>query len=87
MNVRIHIERLVLDGLTLDAANANALQEAIEAGLRTLALERGAELAQLSAADRVQAPAITLGSPLAPQTAGAQIASSLWASLVPGGTP
>ena len=85
MNVRIHIERLVIDGLALDAASADALQAAIESSLHALALEQGGELVNLSAAHRLHAPAIELASPLVPQTAGAQIASSLWAGLAPGG--
>lgn len=41
MNVRLHIEHLILDGLPIEAAQAPAVQGAVEAELSRLLTERG----------------------------------------------
>jgi hypothetical protein len=41
MNVSLHIERLVLEGLPVEAADAPALQAAVEAELTRLLAEQG----------------------------------------------
>lgn len=41
MNVHLHIQRLILDGLPLDTAQGPAVQAAVEAELVRLIAERG----------------------------------------------
>lgn len=41
MNVRLHIQRLTLDGLPLDAGQGPAVRAAVEAELKRLIAERG----------------------------------------------
>jgi hypothetical protein len=41
MNINLHIERLILDGITIDTADCQALQVAVEAELTRCLSENG----------------------------------------------
>lgn len=41
MNIRVHIERLILEGLPIDAEHGPAMQAALEAELTRILAERG----------------------------------------------
>lgn len=83
MNVNLHIERLILDGLPFDAHRRAALQSEIQIELARLLTEGGirenwrggAAVPNLRAA-AVQFPAATGGEPL-----GRQIARSIYGSI------
>jgi hypothetical protein len=83
MNISLHIERLVLDGLPLRDGHGPALQAALEAELSRLLEQHG--LAELSggAVPQLNAAAIQLSPDAPPARWGAQIAQSLHASFAP----
>lgn len=68
MNVHVHIERLVLDGLTLGPGDAGRVRAAVEAELGRLLADGGVapELRSGGALPGVTTPSITLGPPGAP---------------------
>src|SRR6266852_529340 len=79
MNITVHIERLVLEGLPVGSHDAPAVQAAVEAELSRLlsqggiasSLRRGADLHYL------RADSLSLRHCARPVTIGAQIASAL----------
>lgn len=83
MNIKLHIERLVLEGLEMDRRNAPQIQEAVEAELTRLltngglssALNAGAALA------RVPASAIQLRRENSTADLGQQIARSVYGRI------
>lgn len=87
MNIHLHIERLILRGLSLDAADTAALQAAVEIELaRSLSTHGVApRLREAGHYPRMPAPAILVGaSPDARQKArstGAQIGSSVYRAV------
>jgi hypothetical protein len=83
MNVNLHIEQLVLDGLPLPAAQGPALQAALQAELTRLLRERGLEGVAGGAVPQLTAAPIQISAGSAPRLWGAQIARSLHQSLAP----
>jgi hypothetical protein len=87
MNVRLHIERLVLDGLELERGHEPLLRAALEAELTRLIADGGGGGANhLRAAagmvPRLSAPGIeTAGGGGEPAQLGRQIARSVYDSL------
>lgn len=83
MNVQLHIERLVLDGLDLGTAQPQQLQAAIESELARLLGEGGVApaLAGGTALARIAVPAIQMqrGEPVA--SAGARIAAAVYGGI------
>jgi hypothetical protein len=81
MNIRLHIERLVLDGLPVTRAEAPRVKAAMEAELGRLLSEGGvsSELAAGGATPSVNAADIHV-SP-APTRLGTQIAQSVYAGI------
>ena len=83
MNIRIHIERLVLDGLPIECLAATQVQAAVEAELARLLAE--GEIAPTfrsgGALPRVQAGTITLARETQPAGIGQQIAQSVYAAV------
>jgi hypothetical protein len=83
MTVHLHIERLVLDGLPLEAADGPAVQAAVEAELTRLlseegvgpGLQRGGALASLRGTD------VELPSAPDPGTVGREIGGAVHRSL------
>ena len=83
MNITLHIERLVLDGIAVSHAQRPLLQAAVEAELARLLAEGG--LAS-GLRDGVQVPAlgaqaIQITQPGEPAVLGTQIAQSVYSSL------
>jgi hypothetical protein len=87
MNVRLHIDRLVLDGVPLPAAGRPQLQAAIESELTRLIGSGGisAELASGIAVPSVRAPEIHIARDAKPAQMGSAIARAIYGG-VGGGT-
>jgi len=83
MNITLHIERLIVEGLDLPQRQRGVLQTALEAELgRLLAQgEIGTHLAQGGAVPRLAAPAIQLPAHADPTVLGASIAQAVYGSI------
>lgn len=79
MNVRLHIDRIVLDGLDVTAADRVRLKASIESELTRLVAERGIspELARGIAVPSVPAPQIAVQPNARPAQLGAAIAGAV----------
>jgi hypothetical protein len=76
MTIRIHIERLVLEGLPLGVHDGPLVQAAVEAELARL-MGGGAPPPSGGATARVTAPSISLTTNSSPALLGQQIARSV----------
>jgi len=83
MNINLHIERLVLDGLPLESKCRAALQAEIEFELARLLTERAvaADWQSGGAQANVRAAAIQLSAQSSPAEIGRQIAGSIYGSI------
>jgi hypothetical protein len=83
MNIRLHIERLVLDGLPVTAAQAPRVKAAIEAELGRLLSEGGVslQLASGAALPSVNAPVVQSPRGVTPVQLGTRIAQSVFAGV------
>jgi hypothetical protein len=83
MNVNLHIERLILDGLPIEAGHRAVLQSEIETELARLLTDNGvAENWQNGGAvPRVSANAIQMTAQSNPAEVGRQIAGSIYGSI------
>lgn len=83
MNVRLHIDRVVLDGIDVAAAARPHLRVAIESELARLVGERGIapELARGIAVPSVRAPQIDLAPGARPAQLGSAIAGSVFSGV------
>jgi len=83
MNINLHIERLVLDGLDIAPEQRPALQAAVEGELSRLLTERGLSpsLAQGMAVPRLSTNAMQIASPSNPIELGQQIAQSVYGGI------
>jgi len=83
MNIQLHIERLVLDGVPLEPGGQRGLQMAVEAELTKLLADGGLNPAFLSggAVPHMPAPAIHLGRGNNPSQVGTQIAQAVYGGL------
>lgn len=86
MNVRLHIERLVLDGLPLASGQSQVVQAAVEAELGRLIAESGVApgLPALGAVPALAAGNIQLAPDASAAGIGAQIAHAVYGGI--GGT-
>ncbi len=82
MNVHVHIDRLVLDGIDSSAAPA-ALQTALQAELARLIGAAGLPLTQGTSLARVAAPQVALQAGAGAGTAGAAIAGAVYGAIAP----
>jgi hypothetical protein len=82
MNINLHIERLVLEGLPTENRHSALVKAAIEAELTRLLTENGlsAGLQSGGVFPRLQANALQLGTEKTPQL-GQQIAQSIYGSI------
>jgi hypothetical protein len=82
MNLRVHVERLVLDGVPLEPGGGPPLQEAVETELRRL-LGDGVPplLLTAGAVPVLRAPSWPLVPDGSPARLGAQLAEALYRSL------
>jgi len=82
MNVRLHIERLVLEGIHLRHAGRGELQAAVEQELSRLIGEHGlSSLTQSNALAAVRAPQIELEPSSSNARTGAAIASAVYGGI------
>jgi hypothetical protein len=83
MNVNLHIERLILDGLPFEARHRAALQAEIEIELARLLTENGvaANWQSGGAVPSLRADAIQISAQNSPAEIGRQIAGSIYGSI------
>lgn len=83
MNVNLHIERLILDGLPIESRHGSTVQASIENELAKLLGQTDRLAANLrgGAVPSVRADAIQLASPSSPVQLGRQIAGSIYGSI------
>lgn len=83
MNITLHIERLVLDGLELDPGQGAKVQAAVEAELSRLmqkggiapGIQKGGELAS------IRTKPLQVSGTINPHTLGSQIAQSVYGGI------
>ena len=85
MSIQVHIERLILDGLPLEAAHGPAVHAAIEAELTRLLAERGlgAGFRQGGALAAVRGVDVHLPSAPRPELVGQQVGAAIYGSIQP----
>ena len=83
MNIEVHIERLVLDGLPLTASQGRAVQAALEGELARLLRTRGADALSAGAVPCLKVGSIQLAPGGQPAGVGRQIAHMLCEGLAP----
>lgn len=83
MNINLHIERLILDGLPFEARHRAALQAEIEIELARLLIENGvgANWQSGGAVPGARADAIQFSAQNSPAEIGRQIAGSIYGSI------
>lgn len=83
MNIRLHIERLILDGVALSAAERPHLQAAMEMELGRLLEERGiaSGLESGVALDSVRGGAVQLGHHPSGKGLGRQVARAVYGGI------
>lgn len=82
MNVNLHIERLILDGLPIESRHGSTVQASIETELARLVTQGDlASNLRGGAVPSVRADAIQLASPSTPVQLGRQIAGSIYGSI------
>ena len=80
--VSLHIERLVLDGFSLNAAQSVQVQHALERELARLAADlRGGAVWRTGVVQTAPASAVHVAGPLRPAQLGREVARSLFSSL------
>ena len=83
MNINLHIERLVLDGIAMQPGQHYLLQASVQTELTRLLGEGGlaAHLVAGGAQARIVSPSIQLDSGLASADLGQQIAGAVYAGI------
>lgn len=83
MNINLHIDRLVLDGLELAPEHRSLLQAAVESELSRLLTERGlsSSLARGIAVPRMSARDMQITGVSSPTELGRQIAQSVYGGI------
>jgi hypothetical protein len=83
LNINLHIERLVLDGLPVARHDAPLVQAAVEAELSRLLTARGLSpsLSQDGALPAVRGDSLQLASESSPSQLGTQIAQAVYGGL------
>ncbi len=93
MNIHVHIERIVVDGLPVGFEGRAELRRSVESELGRMLASRGLAPGLLSGAAlrSVSAPPVELEHGSSPSDLGSQIAGSIGSSIarsqVPGGAP
>ena len=83
MNVNLHIERLIVDGLEIDPSKRDSFKAGIEQELTALLTTGGVgeTLAAGAALPRVDGPSIQLQADNSPQQLSQQIAGSIYGGI------
>ncbi len=83
MNINLHIERLVLDGLPLTSGQSRTVQAALECELAALFEERGIKTISGGAVPHLSVAPIQLSPDGQPRQWGRQIARTIYDGLAP----
>jgi hypothetical protein len=83
MNINLHIERLVLDGLPVASDQSHLVQAAVETELTRLFTEQRLILSSAGAVPHLSAEPIQLAHGSKPSSLGHQIAQAIYRSLTP----
>jgi hypothetical protein len=85
MNINLHIERLVLEGLPVESRHADAIREAIAAELMRLLGENGLSVGLQTGGvlPRLPAQAVQLEAVNSPPRLGEQIGRAVYGSIGP----
>jgi hypothetical protein len=83
MNINVHIERLVLDGLRVASHQSNSVQAAVETELARLLTDKGFNGPSAYAASHLSAAPIQLTHDSRPVSLGHQIAQAIYGTLTP----
>ncbi len=88
MNINLHIERLVLDGINLAPNQRHLLQASVEAELTRLLSEGGlnTQLNESLSTPHLQAPQISINPAMSSAHLGQQIAASVYQNIGNEGT-
>jgi len=83
MNIRLHIERLVVDGFGMQRADGRAVKSAVQTELGRLLIGNGLrhELQQGGAVPQVKAGPLQAGVKPSPRQLGTQIARSVYGGI------
>jgi hypothetical protein len=81
MNITVHIERLILDGLPVNGNDGATIQAAVETELSRLLTEQGLPGMSAGNASNLSAGPIELASETKPAHLGHQIAQAIHAGL------
>lgn len=83
MNIRLHIDRLILDGLLVNSVQSPQVKAAVEAELTRLLTADGLgnEISRGGAVPRVSANAFHLSQQDSPTRVGRQIAQSVYGGI------
>jgi hypothetical protein len=83
MNINVHIERLVLDGLSLASGQSDSVQTAVETQLTRLLSDKGFACSSAYTVPHVSAAPIQLPRDTKSSLLGHQIARAIYGSLTP----
>jgi hypothetical protein len=83
MNIRLHIDRLIVDGFDLKRTDGRMVKSAVQAELSRLLTENGLhhELQQGGAVPQVKADTLQVGVNPSPRQLGTQIARSVYGGI------
>lgn len=83
MNINLHIERLILDGLPIDSRQGASVKEAVEAELTRLLEENGlsGSLQAGGAFPNLRTQSVDLSTGKSPAHAGEQIAQAVYGKI------
>jgi hypothetical protein len=84
MNINVHIERLILEGLPVKGSEGPAVQAAVEGELARLLAERGLDGLAGGAVPSLSAGSIELAGGARPAHLGRQIARAIHGGIGPG---
>lgn len=83
MNIDVHIERLILDGLPVAGVQGSVLQAGVEAELTRLLGKEGLSGMSATVVERLSGGMIQLAGESKPAYLGQQIAQSIYAAMEP----
>jgi hypothetical protein len=84
MKIELHIERLVLEGLSLGPGDAARVQAAVEAALTGWLAGLGPDALRGGALDRLDAPGIALTAGARPEEIGGGVGRAVGEAIAPG---
>jgi hypothetical protein len=83
MNINVHIERLILDGLPVTSSQGSLVQAAVEAELMHFLAEQGLRRSSAGAVPHLSAGSVQVAEDSKPSQLGSQIARAIYGSLAP----